>query len=202
MLRAIFRKDAILLDRDVGHGRLVALYAFGLVLGCFPWVMEASGLPRAESRRFLFERFVSVEWALSGILIPFVAAKLMRREGGVKPTGARFLLPKLLVIALFALELLLVSAPLVTLLYDVGVGSGREWIGAQLELLLFLSVLAAIALLLHLVLEPPLAAFGATYAAAAALVWIGGGFQLWLALGAASVALLALRSHRSLLHAE
>jgi hypothetical protein len=209
VLRAIFRKDAILLDRGIGHGRLVALYALGLVLCSFPWLLEASGLARAESRRFLFERFVSVEWALSGILIPFVAAKLMRREPRLRRTialcgvsPARFLLPKLLLVALFASELLLVAAPLAMLLHDMGAGAGSEWVLAQLELFVFLSMLAAVAILLQLVLDPPLAALGATYVAESALVWIGGGFERWLALGAVTVVLIALRSQRALLYAE
>jgi hypothetical protein len=175
----------------------VALYALALVVGSFPWVIEASGLARPESRVFLFERFVAVEWALALALVPFLAAKLMRHE-----PGARFFLSKLLRVVLFASELSLVSIPLAALLHDMGVGSGREWLGAQLELLSFLSMLAAVSLLLHLVLEAPLAALGTSYAFAGALLWFGGGYAIWLALGAASVAWVLLRSRRSLLHAE
>jgi hypothetical protein len=193
----LFRKNAILPGGGAGHGRLVAFYALALVIGSFPWVMEASGLARPESRAFLFERFVSVEWALAGALVPFAAAKLARQEPGPRLFPSRFLR-----IVLFASELVLVSVPLAVLLRDMGVGSGREWLGAHLELLSFLSMLAAVSLLLHLVLEPPLAALGASYAVAAALVWIGGGFELWLALGAASLAWVLLRNRRSLLHAE
>ena len=131
------------------------------------------------------------------VLVPFVAAKLMRHE-----PGARFFLSKLLRVVLFASELSLVSIPLAALLHDMGVGTGRDWLGAQLELLSFLSMLAAVSLLLHLVLEPPLAALGTSYAFAAALLWFGGGYAIWLALGAASVAWVLLRSRRSLLHAE
>jgi hypothetical protein len=197
VVRTLFRKAAILPGRGAGQGRLVAFYALALVVGSFPWVMEASGLARPESRAFLFERFVSVEWALAGVLIPFAAAKLARQE-----PDSRLFLSRLLRNVLFASELVLVSIPLALLLHDMGVGSGREWLGAHLELLSFLCMLAAVSLLLHLVLEPPLGALGASYAVAAALLWVGGGFELWLALGTASVAWVLLRNRRSILHAE
>jgi len=179
----------MLLGRGAGHGWLLFLYAFGLVVGCLPWVMEAAGLPRAESRRFLFERFLRVEWLLSAALTAFVAAKLMRRDRGLKHSVA--------LTVLFALELLLVSSPISVLLYDMGAGSGREWMSSQAELLAYLTMLAGIAVLFHLVLSPPLAALGATYAAAGGLLWIGGGAGLWLTVFAVAAGLAALRAHRS-----
>src|SRR3990172_5961059 len=101
------------------RGGLLVLFALGLVLGCLPWVMEAASLPRAESRGFLLERFRSVQWLLGAGLTGFVAAKRMKAGEGVKRAFA--------LSVLFALELLLASAPLAALLHDMGVGSGRAW---------------------------------------------------------------------------
>jgi hypothetical protein len=172
----------------VEHRALLFLYAFAVVFGGLPAVMEGTLVADAESRHFVFERLLATEWMVAGALTVFLAVKQMR--SGAKLTST----------VIFPIEIFLLSLPVGGLLLEMGAASPAEWIESRIELFLFLSMLAALTLLVCRVVEPSLAALGAALLAGAALGWLGGGIQLSLAVGAAALALLAWLGRRRPLH--
>jgi hypothetical protein len=172
----------------VEHRGLVLVYAFAVIFGGLPAVLEGTLVADAQSRRFVFERILAAEWIAAGALTAFIAVKRMR-------TGASF--PRVL---LFPLEVSLLSIPVGGLLLEMGAASPGDWMVSRLELFLFLSMLAAVAHLLCRIVEPPLAALGASLAAGAALGWLGGSALLSLAVGSTALALLAWVGRRRPVH--